>query len=71
MAELKTGLEARVKNFIEFEDARKRIGEQEILRGVSLTVQTGTTVAVLGASGAGKTTICNLVARFTAGPKIS
>ena len=54
MAELKTGLEARVKNFIEFEDARKRIGEQEILRGVSLTVQTGTTVAVLGASGAGK-----------------
>ncbi len=35
-----------------------------ILRDVSLSVEPGETIALVGPSGAGKTTLCNLVARF-------
>jgi ATP-binding cassette subfamily B protein/subfamily B ATP-binding cassette protein MsbA len=37
---------------------------QSVLEDVSLDVPPGTTVALVGRSGAGKTTLCNLVARF-------
>src|SRR5207237_2644119 len=36
----------------------------EILRGVSFSVEPGQTVAVLGTTGAGKSTIINLIPRF-------
>ena len=39
-------------------------GDREALRGISLDVRAGETIALVGASGAGKTTLCNLVARF-------
>jgi ATP-binding cassette subfamily B protein len=35
-----------------------------VLRGIELVVEPGQTVALVGRSGAGKTTLCNLVARF-------
>lgn len=38
--------------------------DQWVLRNVSLEAEPGTTVALVGRSGAGKTTLCNLVARF-------
>lgn len=34
------------------------------IRGVSLSVSAGQTVALVGSSGSGKTTLCNLIARF-------
>jgi ATP-binding cassette subfamily B protein/subfamily B ATP-binding cassette protein MsbA len=37
---------------------------EPVLQGVSLDVEPGTTVAFVGPSGAGKTTLCNLIARF-------
>ncbi|MDB5353050.1 MAG: ABC-type multidrug transport system, ATPase and permease component [Planctomycetota bacterium] len=37
---------------------------REVLRGIDLIVEPGETVALVGRSGAGKTTLCNLVARF-------
>ena len=37
---------------------------QEVLKGVSFTVKKGKTVALVGASGGGKTTICHLLPRF-------
>lgn len=40
-------------------------GEQtEVLKGVSFTVKKGQTVALVGSSGGGKTTICHLLPRF-------
>jgi ATP-binding cassette, subfamily B, bacterial len=37
---------------------------QTVLEGVNLDVPPGATVALVGRSGAGKTTLCNLIARF-------
>jgi len=39
----------------------KRFGQNEVLRGVSLTVQRGETVVVIGPSGSGKTTLLRCV----------
>ena len=39
-------------------------GAEEVLKGVSFTVKKGKTVALVGASGGGKTTICHLLPRF-------
>lgn len=49
---------------IEFRDVRFSYGERIILDGVSFTVPEKTTTAVVGPSGGGKTTLCNLIARF-------
>jgi ABC-type multidrug transport system fused ATPase/permease subunit len=39
-------------------------GVREVLRGVSFTVEPGRTLAVVGATGAGKSTLINLLCRF-------
>lgn len=39
-------------------------GQEWVLREIDLDVPGGSTVALVGPSGAGKTTLCNLVARF-------
>jgi ATP-binding cassette, subfamily B, bacterial MsbA len=51
---------------IEFRDVRFAYGSSEAatLRGVSFTVGAGQTLAIVGRSGAGKTTLVNLLPRF-------
>lgn len=51
-----------MSDFIQFIDVHKSFGDRTILDGVSFTVETGTTFAILGPSGIGKTvTITHIV----------
>lgn len=54
-----------VKGRVEFREVRfaYRAGV-EVLRGLSFTVEPGETVALVGATGAGKSTVANLILRF-------
>ena len=49
---------------ITFDKVDFSYGGRKILDGVSLTIPAKTTTAVVGPSGGGKTTLCNLIARF-------
>jgi ATP-binding cassette subfamily B protein len=55
----------RLKGDIVFKDVDfSYSGSRKILSGLNLTIGSGETVALVGPSGAGKTTICSLVPRF-------
>lgn len=55
-----------IKGDIEFKDVSFRYEEQteQVLHGLSLRVKAGEYVALVGPSGAGKTTLCSLIPRF-------
>jgi len=53
------------KGTIQFENVRfSYIKEEEVLKGINFTVNAGETIAIVGATGAGKSTIINLLNRF-------
>ena len=53
------------KGAIEFNEVKfSYIDNEEVIKGINLSVQPGQTIAIVGATGAGKTTIINLLNRF-------
>ena len=54
-----------IRGRVEFVDAQAEYQQgQPVLRGITLTAEAGQTVAIVGPTGAGKTTIINLIPRF-------
>ena len=55
----------KFKGNINFKDVKfSYIKNEEVLKGISLDVKSGQTIAIVGATGAGKSTIINLINRF-------
>ena len=62
-------VESELSGDIRFEDVyfaykNPERGDTDVLKGISFTVEKGKTVALVGSSGGGKTTICHLLPRF-------
>ncbi len=56
---------ANLKGNIAFKNVRfSYVENEEVLKGISLDVKSGQTIAIVGATGAGKSTIINLINRF-------
>lgn len=53
-----------VKGTIEFDDVSFAYEEEAVLEHVSVRIEAGKTVALVGPSGGGKTTLCSLIPRF-------
>ncbi|WP_010180694.1 ABC transporter ATP-binding protein [Aquimarina agarilytica] len=54
-----------VKGVIDFDDVRfSYLPGEEVLKGITFNVKAGQTVAIVGSTGAGKSTIINLLNRF-------
>ncbi|MEN6458458.1 MAG: ABC transporter transmembrane domain-containing protein [Thermoguttaceae bacterium] len=54
----------RLRGQVEFRDVSFHYGTRPVLRGVDLSLAPGEMIGLVGPSGAGKTTIVNLVCRF-------
>lgn len=55
----------KIKGKITFNEVRfSYVENEEVLKGISFNVEVGETVAIVGATGAGKSTIINLLSRF-------
>ncbi|MFI3315647.1 MAG: ABC transporter transmembrane domain-containing protein [Rikenellaceae bacterium] len=52
------------KDKIEFRDVRFSYDESEVIKGISFEIRKGETVALVGNSGGGKSTIADLIPRF-------
>ena len=53
-----------IKGEINFKDVHFSYEEKNILEGISLNIESGKMLALVGPSGGGKTTFCNLIPRF-------
>lgn len=62
--EVATSELARAKGAVAFEDVDFGYGDNLLIEGMNIDVQPGQTVAIVGPTGAGKTTLINLLMRF-------
>ncbi|MCH2200072.1 MAG: ABC transporter ATP-binding protein/permease [Flavobacteriales bacterium] len=49
---------------IDFKDIRFAYGEEEVIKGINFSIAKGQTIALVGPSGGGKSTMANLLGRF-------
>ncbi|QAY66979.1 ABC transporter ATP-binding protein [Paenibacillus protaetiae] len=54
----------RYKGRIQFENVSFKYDNATVLKNISFTVEPGETIAIMGATGSGKTTLINLIPRF-------
>jgi ATP-binding cassette subfamily B protein len=54
----------RAEGRIELRNARFKYGTREVLHGIDLTIQPGEMIGLVGPTGAGKSTLINLICRF-------
>ena len=57
-------LPAKIKGHVHFENVSFSYQDQPTLRGVTLEAEPGRTIALVGSTGAGKSTVLSLLARF-------
>jgi len=60
---------AEVRGEIEFRNLNFAYGEMSILRNVNLTIPAGTSLAIVGPTGSGKSTLVNLIPRIYDAPR--
>lgn len=56
--------EARFKGAVEFKNVSYRAGDTDIVEDINFKVEPGQTIGIIGSTGAGKSTIMNLLCRF-------
>jgi ATP-binding cassette subfamily B protein len=54
----------RISGYIEFSNVSFNYGDEEVLKDISFKAKPGQTVAILGPTGSGKSTLVNLICRF-------
>ncbi len=54
----------RLRGGIELQDVHFKYGTRPVIRGISLSIQPGEMIGLVGPSGSGKSTLVNLVCRF-------
>ncbi len=55
---------AEIKGKVEFRDVSISFDDQKILKNINITAEPGTTTAIMGATGTGKTSLINLIGRY-------
>jgi ATP-binding cassette subfamily B protein len=68
-AEQTLGLDLVLKGEIEFRNLDFSYGETKVLSGINLRVPAGSSLAIVGPTGAGKTTLVSLIARLYDAPE--
>lgn len=58
------GIHAKIRGDVEFRDVSYRADDEDIVQDISFKVQAGQTVGIIGSTGAGKSTLMNLLCRF-------
>lgn len=54
----------KIKGEIEFKNVTFKYNDEEVLKDINLKIPAGSTVAVMGTTGAGKTSLINLIGRY-------